>query len=116
MATRSVRRSTSATALLPCPPKKARVDERVSRIRVVVRKRPLTKREEESSKVDIIECREEAAADGHPASAAVLVHEPKVKVDMTQYMEGGAVTRQHSQKRKLLGGGEGAAAAAAAAA
>lgn len=49
------------------------------RIRVIVRKRPLNKKEQEKGEIDVIQC--------DPESASLSVHEPKTKVDMTKYIE-----------------------------
>ena len=57
--------------------KKARTDE--SRIKVVIRKRPLDERNASS----IIEVHPQLAG----ASACLTVHEPKLKVDLTSYTE-----------------------------
>ena len=63
--------------------KKPRTSEE-SRIKVVIRKRPLSKKESEgSSACDILEPLPVEAG----APACLLVHEPKVKVDLTRYTE-----------------------------
>ena len=49
-----------------------------AKIRVVVRKRPLSKKEKAREDVDIVDMNE----DNH-----VYLHEPRVKVDMTRYVE-----------------------------
>lgn len=49
------------------------------RIRVIVRKRPLNKKELERNEVDVLECDAE--------NATLYVHEPKLKVDLTRYTE-----------------------------
>jgi kinesin family protein 2/24 len=48
------------------------------KIRVVVRKRPLNKRESQKNEVDIVECR---------GTQTVIVRETKTKVDLTKYIE-----------------------------
>lgn len=50
---------------------------RTSRLSVVVRKRPMNKREVQSAQQDVVMCRE----------SAVVVKEPKLKVDLTRYVE-----------------------------
>lgn len=50
-----------------------------SRIRVVVRKRPLSEKEMQRKETDVLDVDEQ--------SATVTVHEPKVKVDLTKYVE-----------------------------
>eukprot|EP00236_Picocystis_salinarum_P003477 CAMPEP_0183829004 /NCGR_PEP_ID=MMETSP0807_2-20130328/3085_1 /TAXON_ID=88271 /ORGANISM="Picocystis salinarum, Strain CCMP1897" /LENGTH=499 /DNA_ID=CAMNT_0026074211 /DNA_START=505 /DNA_END=2004 /DNA_ORIENTATION=- len=50
-----------------------------SRIRVVVRKRPLSDKEIQKKETDVLDVDE--------PSATVTVHEPKVKVDLTKYVE-----------------------------
>lgn len=50
---------------------------RSSRLSVVVRKRPLNRREIQSSQQDVLDCR----------NNAVIVQEPKLKVDLTRYVE-----------------------------
>jgi kinesin family protein 2/24 len=59
--------------------KKARPSE--GRIRVVVRKRPLSARELDEGRRDVLQL---TTAAGVPV---VMVHEPKTKVDMTAYVE-----------------------------
>lgn len=49
------------------------------RIRVIVRKRPLNKKETDRGDTDVLECDEPAAT--------LYVNEPKVKVDLTKYTE-----------------------------
>jgi len=51
----------------------------VPKIRVTVRKRPLNKKEVERGDTDVIECQSPAAT--------LYVNEPKVKVDLTKYVE-----------------------------
>ena len=53
-----------------------------SRIRVVVRKRPMSRSEKNRGDVDVIEMHE----------GELILHEPKVKVDMTRYVESHAFT------------------------
>jgi kinesin family member 2/24 len=48
-----------------------------SRIRVVVRKRPMSRKEKVKGDVDVVEINENE----------LILHEPKVKVDMTRYVE-----------------------------
>lgn len=59
--------------------KRSKMDE--SRIKVVVRKRPLTRKEQASSAGGILQV--------HPGTvpACLTLHEPKLKVDMTAYTE-----------------------------
>lgn len=61
----------------PSGPKKFRKFFMNNRIRVVCRKRPLNRRESSSRYADVVSCVE----------SAVLVREPKVKVDLTRYTE-----------------------------
>ena len=56
----------------------------MSRIRVVVRKRPLSRKEAEHSRGSILEV---AEMDPDASFAQLIVHEPKLKVDMTAYTE-----------------------------
>ena len=70
--------------------KKPRTDE--SRIKVVVRKRPLSKSERQTTQGSIIEVHE-APPTGGP-SANLTIHEPKLKVDMTAYTEQHKVCRR----------------------
>lgn len=51
----------------------------IPKIRVTVRKRPLNKKEVERGDTDVIECQAPAAT--------LYVNEPKVKVDLTKYVE-----------------------------
>ena len=60
--------------------KKPRVQDS-SRIRVVVRKRPLSQREQEASRYDIVEMRDTTDAPN------LTINEAKLKVDMTAYTE-----------------------------
>eukprot|EP00913_Durusdinium_trenchii_P026420 g24788.t1 len=55
----------------------ARSSGRSSRLSVVVRKRPMNKREVQTAQQDVVFCRE----------SAVVVREPKLKVDLTRYVE-----------------------------
>lgn len=50
---------------------------RASRLSVVVRKRPMNKREQTAAQQDVVMCR----------NSAVIVREPKLKVDLTRYVE-----------------------------
>jgi kinesin family protein 2/24 len=50
----------------------------VPKIRVAVRKRPLTNREIRHNEEDIIEC---------ISDSTLIVREPKTKVDLTKYIE-----------------------------
>lgn len=52
-------------------------NSRSSRLSVVVRKRPMTKRESQSNSQDVVVCK----------GNAVVVREPKLKVDLTRYVE-----------------------------
>ena len=83
-----VRRSVSASAL-PSPrepdrSKKARLQD-VSRIRVVVRNRPLSRKELEGSMASVLTVPDSGGDEFGPAELSVT--EPKVKVDMTAYTE-----------------------------
>jgi kinesin family protein 2/24 len=49
------------------------------RIRVIVRKRPLNRREMDRGDSDVLQC--------DPENATLYVHEPKTKVDLTKYTE-----------------------------
>jgi kinesin family member 2/24 len=85
----TVRRSTSASTLTTPREqadrsKKARLQD-VNRIRVVVRNRPLSRKEIDGQMGSILEVPEAPVDEGEPAS--VVVHEPKLKVDMTAYTE-----------------------------
>lgn len=59
----------AAVALIADPP----------RIRVIVRKRPLNRKEVERGDSDVLEC--------DPSNSVLYVHEPKTKVDLTRYTE-----------------------------
>ncbi|CAJ1419210.1 unnamed protein product [Effrenium voratum] len=54
-----------------------KVEKRTSRLSVVVRKRPMNKREVQTAQQDVVLCRD----------SAVIVREPKLKVDLTRYVE-----------------------------
>lgn len=74
--------------MLPSPrevdrSKKARLLD-VSRIRVVVRNRPLSRKEIDGSFKSILEVPE---LEDETGPAPLVIHEPKVKVDMTAYTE-----------------------------
>ena len=60
--------------------KKPRTDE--SRIKVVVRKRPLSQREAHADSDGILEVPSSVSG-----LATIIVHEPKIKVDLTSYVE-----------------------------
>lgn len=70
------RNSTGNVANAPAEPKTAAAP-RTSRLSVVVRKRPMNKREVQTAQQDVVMCRE----------SAVVVREPKLKVDLTKYVE-----------------------------
>eukprot|EP00747_Dinoflagellata_sp_TGD_P108419 gnl/TRDRNA2_/TRDRNA2_170404_c0_seq1.p1 gnl/TRDRNA2_/TRDRNA2_170404_c0~~gnl/TRDRNA2_/TRDRNA2_170404_c0_seq1.p1 ORF type:complete len:684 (-),score=133.09 gnl/TRDRNA2_/TRDRNA2_170404_c0_seq1:92-2143(-) len=55
-----------------------RSQSRHSRLSVVVRKRPMNRREIAAQQQDVVECR---------GSNSVIVREPKLKVDLTRYVE-----------------------------
>ena len=67
----------------PAPAAKKPKADDASKIKVVVRKRPLSKKERENSAGSIIEVHPRLS--GMPA--ALTVHEPKLKVDLTAYTE-----------------------------
>eukprot|EP00966_Prymnesium_polylepis_P198764 4606588-Prymnesium_polylepis.1 len=80
---RSVSASTLTTVRDSAAAKKARC-ETISRIRVVVRKRPLSRKEAENSRSRVLEV---AEMNQDASYAQLIVYEPKVKVDMTAYTE-----------------------------
>eukprot|EP00435_Cladocopium_sp_Y103_P032904 s747_g8.t1 len=61
----------------PAAEPKTAAAPRTSRLSVVVRKRPMNKREVQTAQQDVVMCRE----------SAVVVREPKLKVDLTKYVE-----------------------------
>ncbi|CAE7238568.1 Kinesin-13A [Symbiodinium microadriaticum] len=69
----NVARSSTSGAVAAPEPKTSRT----SRLSVVVRKRPMNKREVQTAQQDVVMCRE----------SAVIVREPKLKVDLTRYVE-----------------------------
>mmetsp|Transcript_59095 Transcript_59095/g.93582 ORF Transcript_59095/g.93582 Transcript_59095/m.93582 type:complete len:693 (+) Transcript_59095:51-2129(+) len=71
------RNSTGNVGAAPAAEPKTAAAPRTSRLSVVVRKRPMNKREAQTAQQDVVMCRE----------SAVVVREPKLKVDLTKYVE-----------------------------
>lgn len=71
------RNSTGNVGAAPAAEPKTAAGPRTSRLSVVVRKRPMNKREAQTAQQDVVMCRE----------SAVVVREPKLKVDLTKYVE-----------------------------
>eukprot|EP00762_Andalucia_godoyi_P005031 ANDGO_01444.mRNA.1 Kinesin-13A len=71
-------RDSGRSAPVPTDNDNDRKGGRMSNIKVAVRKRPLTKKEEQRNEIDIVTVE---------SQDALTVHEPKVKVDLTKYID-----------------------------